>query len=78
MPSVGTLGDADNIFHAVAFNGDGVVMTQLAGRIVAERIAGEETSLARLAMVDKRMPYIGPEFVRNLGAAITRRMDLWN
>jgi hypothetical protein len=29
-------------------------------------------------MVDKRMPYIGPELVRNLGAAITRRMDLWN
>jgi hypothetical protein len=29
-------------------------------------------------MVDKRMPYIGPELVRNLGAAIYRRMDLWN
>jgi hypothetical protein len=25
----------------------------------------------------KRMPYIGPELVRNLGAAIYRRMDLW-
>jgi glycine/D-amino acid oxidase-like deaminating enzyme len=77
MPSVGTLGDADNIFHAVAFNGEGVVMAQLAGRIVAERIAGEETPLARLAMVDKQMPYIGPELVRNLGSAIYRRLDLW-
>jgi glycine/D-amino acid oxidase-like deaminating enzyme len=76
MPSVGTLGDADNIFHAVAFNGEGVVMTQLAGRILAERIAGEETPLAHLAMVDKQMPYIGPELVRNLGAAIYRRMGL--
>ena len=78
MPSVGTLGDADNIFHAVAFNGEGVVMTQLAGRIAAERIAGEETPLARLAMVDKQMPYIGPELVRNLGAAIYQGLDLWN
>jgi glycine/D-amino acid oxidase-like deaminating enzyme len=78
MPSVGTLGDSDNIFHAVAFNGEGVVMTQLAGRIAAERVAGEETPLARLAMVDKQMPYIGPELVRNLGAAVYRQMDLWH
>jgi glycine/D-amino acid oxidase-like deaminating enzyme len=77
MPSVGTLGDSDNIFHAVAFNGEGVVMTQLAGRIAAERVAGEDTPLARLAMVDKQMPYIGPELVRNLGAAVYRQMDLW-
>jgi glycine/D-amino acid oxidase-like deaminating enzyme len=76
MPSVGTLGDADNIHHAVAFNGEGVVMTQLAGRIVAERMAGEETPLARLAMVDRKMPYIGPELVRNVGAAIYRRFGL--
>jgi glycine/D-amino acid oxidase-like deaminating enzyme len=78
MPSVGTLGDSDNIFHAVAFNGEGVVMAQLAGQILAERVAGEETPLSRLAMVDKKMPYIGPEPVRNLGAAVYRQMDLWN
>jgi glycine/D-amino acid oxidase-like deaminating enzyme len=78
MPSVGTLGDSGNIFHAVAFNGEGVVMAQLAGRIAAERVAGEETPLSRLAMVDKKMPYIGPEPVRNLGAAVYRQMDLWN
>jgi len=78
MPSVGTLGDADNIFYAVAFNGEGVVMTQLAGRIVAERIAGEDSPLVQLAMVDKPMPYIGPELVRNLGALVYRSLDLWN
>ena len=76
MPSVGTLGDSDNIFHAVAFNGEGVVMAQLAGQILAERVAGEETPLSRLAMVDKQMPYIGPELVRNVGAAVYRRLGL--
>ena len=76
MPSVGTLGDAENIYHAVAFNGEGVVMTQLAGRIVAELIAGEETPLTRLAMVDKTMPYIGPQAIRSVGARIYRRMGL--
>ncbi|MBW2493616.1 MAG: FAD-dependent oxidoreductase, partial [Deltaproteobacteria bacterium] len=77
MPSVGTLADSGNIFHAVGFNGEGVVMAQLAGRIAAERVAGRETPLSRLAMVDKQMPYIGPEPVRNLGAAIYRKLDLW-
>ncbi|MBW2577141.1 MAG: hypothetical protein JRE38_03625 [Deltaproteobacteria bacterium] len=54
------------------------MMAQLAGQIAAERVAGEETPLSRLAMVDKKMPYIGPEPVRNLGAAVYRQMDLWN
>jgi len=44
---------------------------------VAERIAGEDTPLVHLAMVDKQMPYIGPELVRNLGAAVVRELDLW-
>ena len=74
MPSIGTLGDAENIFHAVAFNGEGVVMTQLAGRIVTELMAGEETPLTRLAMVNKRMPYIGPEPIRTIGSKLSRRM----
>jgi len=74
MPSIGTRKGADNIYHAVAFNGEGVVMTQLAGRIVAELIAGEETPLTRLAMVDKTMPYIGPQSIRSVGARIYRSM----
>jgi glycine/D-amino acid oxidase-like deaminating enzyme len=74
MPSIGTMGGAENIFHAVAFNGEGVVMAQLAGRIVADLIAGEETPLTRLVMVNKRMPYIGPEPVRTIGSKFYRRM----
>jgi glycine/D-amino acid oxidase-like deaminating enzyme len=76
MPSIGTRSDADNIYHAVAFNGEGVVMAQLAGRIVAELISGEETPLARLAMVNRKMPYLGPGPVRSLGAAAYRGLRL--
>jgi glycine/D-amino acid oxidase-like deaminating enzyme len=54
MPSVGTLGDAENIFHAVDFNGEGVVMTQLAGKVVADLVTGEETPTTRLAFVNKK------------------------
>jgi glycine/D-amino acid oxidase-like deaminating enzyme len=76
MPSVGRQGDAENIYHAVAFNGEGVVMCQLAGRIVAELISGEDTPLVRLAMVNRQMPYLGPAPVRGLGAAVHRRLGL--
>jgi glycine/D-amino acid oxidase-like deaminating enzyme len=76
MPSVGTRSDADNIYHAVAFNGEGVVMCQLAGQIVADLVSGEQTPLTRLAMVNRQMPYLGPEPVRNLGATVHRRLGL--
>lgn len=77
MPSVGSVGDASNLYHAVGFNGEGVVMTQLAGRIVAEMIAKQESPLAELAIVDKPMPYIGPEPIRSAAALLTRRLRHW-
>ncbi|MDH5567480.1 MAG: hypothetical protein OEY15_12510, partial [Myxococcales bacterium] len=75
--SVGSVGDAPNLYHAVGFNGEGVVMTQLAGRIVAEMIAKQESPLAELAIVDKPMPYIGPEPIRSAAALLTRRLRHW-
>ena len=39
-------------------------MTQLAGRILAELIAGEQTALARLPLVGRRMPYVVGEPLR--------------
>jgi glycine/D-amino acid oxidase-like deaminating enzyme len=76
MPSIGSQGGMDNVYHAVAFNGEGVVMCQLAGRIVAELITEQETPLARLAMVHRQMPYLGPAPIRNLGVTIHRRLGL--
>ncbi|MBW1684886.1 MAG: FAD-dependent oxidoreductase [Deltaproteobacteria bacterium] len=64
MPSVGALEGARNLFYAVGFNGEGVVMTQLAGRILAELIAGEQTALTRLPLVSRRMPYVVGEPLR--------------
>jgi glycine/D-amino acid oxidase-like deaminating enzyme len=48
----------------VGFNGEGVVMTQLAGRILAELIAGEQTALTHLPLVGRRMPYVVGEPLR--------------
>ena len=74
MPSVGTLDDAENIFHAVAFNGEGVVMCQLAGQVVADLMTGEETPITKLAFVNKKMPYVGFEPIRSVAYSVLRRM----
>jgi glycine/D-amino acid oxidase-like deaminating enzyme len=71
LPSVGALDGAENLFYAVGFNGEGVVMTQLAGKIVAQLVAGEDTPLTRLPIVGRRPPYVGPEPLRYLGVKLT-------
>jgi glycine/D-amino acid oxidase-like deaminating enzyme len=64
VPSVGTLGEEGNLFYAVGFNGEGVVMTQLAGQILSRLISGDESRLTQLALVNKSMPYVGHEPLR--------------
>jgi glycine/D-amino acid oxidase-like deaminating enzyme len=64
VPSVGHLDGAPNVFYAGGFNGEGVVMTQLAGLILADLVAGEQSALTRLPIVDKRMPWLPPEPLR--------------
>jgi len=78
MPSIGRLDGADNVFYALAFNGEGVVMTQLAGRIVADLVTREPSPLTRLPIVGRRMPWLGPEPFRSLGVKITEGwMQRW-
>jgi glycine/D-amino acid oxidase-like deaminating enzyme len=71
MPSIGRLDDAPNVFYALAFNGEGVVMTQLAGRIVADLVSGEPSPLTALPIVGRSMPWLGPEPFRSLGVKVT-------
>lgn len=71
VPSIGRLGDSDDVFYGVGFCGEGVVMTQLAGMILARLVAGEEDSLTRLPIVGKRIPWIGPEPLRSLAVRLT-------
>ncbi len=70
MPSIGSLEDSDNVFYAVGFNGEGVVMTQLAGKILARLIAGERDALTRLPIVGRHMPYLGSEPLRSIGVRL--------
>jgi glycine/D-amino acid oxidase-like deaminating enzyme len=67
---VGRLEGAQNVFYAVGFNGEGVVMTQLAAMILARLVAGEQDALTKLPIVDKPMPYLGPEPLRSVGVRL--------
>lgn len=72
-PSVGVMGDDKNIFYGVAYNGEGVAFSQTAGRIIAELIAGEESDLTKLCVVNHKMPYLGPASLR----IVLERLNKW-
>jgi len=61
VPSIGHLDDAPNVFFAGGFNGEGVVMTQVAGRILAELVSGEQGPLTKLPIVGRQAPWLPPE-----------------
>lgn len=70
-PSVGRLDGAENIFYAVCCNGEGVVMTQLGGMILAQLVAGERSPLTELSIVNRALPWVGPEPLRSLAVRLT-------
>ncbi len=72
-PSVGVMGDYKNIFYGVAYNGEGVAFSQTAGRIIAELMAGQESDLTRLCVVNHTMPYLGPASLR----LVLERLNKW-
>ncbi len=69
VPSVGVIGEHENIYYGVAYNGHGLVLGQTAGRIITELIAGESSELTRLFVVNHKIPYAGPAALRM--AAVT-------
>ncbi|GAB4351162.1 MAG: FAD-dependent oxidoreductase [Candidatus Abyssubacteria bacterium] len=69
-PSVGVLGEHKNIFYGVAYNGEGVAFGQTAGRIISDLIAGEESDLTKLFVVNHKIPYAGPANLRIVSARL--------
>jgi len=63
-PSVGVMGEHENIYYGVAYNGEGVAFAQTAGRIISELMAGEQSELTDLFVVNRDIPYAGPAGIR--------------
>ena len=70
VPSVGVMGEYANIFYGVAYNGHGVVFGQTAGRLITDLMAGEESELTDLFVVNRKIPYAGPSSLRSLFARL--------
>jgi glycine/D-amino acid oxidase-like deaminating enzyme len=72
-PRIGPLGDEPNLFTGLGYCGEGVVMSQLAGRILAALLAGEGGEFAALPFVGGAPPWVGPEPLRTLGVKAMER-----
>jgi len=62
-PSIGVLGDHQNIFYGVGYH-QGVPATQTAGRIIAELMVGESNDFTNHYVVNHNIPYAGPAGLR--------------
>jgi glycine/D-amino acid oxidase-like deaminating enzyme len=66
-PRIGALDGAPNLFFGLGYNGEGVVMSQVAGRILAALLDGEGGEYAALPFVGGAPPWVGFEPFRTLG-----------
>ena len=66
-PSIGVMGEDKNIFYAGGWNGEGIVMTQLGGKIISDLVAGEQSDFTGLPFVNRKFPYSGPDPYRHMG-----------
>ncbi|MCP3956717.1 MAG: hypothetical protein GY719_02575, partial [bacterium] len=78
-PSVGFMGDDQNIFFGVGFS-EGVPSTQTAGRMIADLMAGESNEFTNHYVVNHNLPYCGPAALRGFFAKgvkwLMRKLDL--
>jgi glycine/D-amino acid oxidase-like deaminating enzyme len=72
-PRIGALGDEPNLFCGLGYCGEGVVMSQVAGRILAALLAGDGAEFAALPFVGGEPPWLGPEPFRTLGVKAVER-----
>ena len=66
-PSVGVMGDDNNIFYGVGYCGHGVSFAHTAARIMTDLIAGEKNDFTDFFLVNRSLPYLGPRSTRYLG-----------
>ncbi len=72
-PSVGVIGEHKNVYYGVGFF-EGVPTTQTAGRIIADLMAGERNAFTEHAIVNRKIPYAGPQWVRNVAIPVFKTL----
>jgi glycine/D-amino acid oxidase-like deaminating enzyme len=74
LPFIGVTGESKNIFYSLGYSGEGVCWSQLAGKIISELYAREETDLTKLLVVNHLPPYIPSEPLRYAGVTLYERL----
>lgn len=64
-PSVGLLEGYNNIYYGGGYD-EGVPSAQTAGRIIAELMAGESNKFTNHFIVNRKIPYFGPQSIRGI------------
>ncbi len=72
VPSVGVMGEYNNIYYGVGFN-EGVPSTQTSGKIISDLMAGEENEFTTHYVVNKKVPYAGPKVLRSFFGALKKK-----
>jgi glycine/D-amino acid oxidase-like deaminating enzyme len=67
LPMMGVIGDYKNIYYSVGYSGEGVCWANLAGKIISQLYAKEDTDLTRFFFLNRKPPYIPPEPFRKIG-----------
>jgi glycine/D-amino acid oxidase-like deaminating enzyme len=70
-PSVGVLGDHQNIYYGVGLS-EGVPTTQTFGRIIADLMAGEANEFTNHPVVNQPISYAGPTVLRGKFGRVTK------
>jgi glycine/D-amino acid oxidase-like deaminating enzyme len=71
-PRIGTLDDDGRLFFGLGYCGEGVVMSQLFGRLLASWVAGEQGELEGLPFLGEP-PWVGPEPLRSISVRLAER-----
>jgi glycine/D-amino acid oxidase-like deaminating enzyme len=70
-PSVGVMGDHQNIYYGVGLS-EGVPTTQTFGRIIADLMAGESNEFTNHPVVNQPISYAGPTVLRGKFGRVTK------
>lgn len=67
-PAVGVTGRHQNIYYALAYNGQGIAMTYLFGKIMADIFEGKKSRWENTPFLCHPIPFVPPEPLRWIGA----------
>jgi glycine/D-amino acid oxidase-like deaminating enzyme len=83
LPCVGRTGRHGNVYYSLGYNGQGLAFGQLAGKMIAALMAGEESELTNNLLVDRRLfgvpspllSYLGSKSYKLYFRLLDRRLD---